>query len=100
MGLGESPFDRHELAIRAGCHVAEGQHAGKRVRRGLEFQGQDVGESAFGGFDDGAGVMGDQAAQHGVGVLDVAQVAGAVQCVQARGSEAGCVADAADDVVS
>ena len=37
--------------------------------------------------------MGDQAAQHGVGVLDVAEIAGAVQAVQAGGGEFGEVAD-------
>ena len=40
---------------------------------------QDIGESALAGFDDGAGVMGDQPAQQGVGVLDVAQVPGAIE---------------------
>jgi hypothetical protein len=75
----ESPFDRDELAVRAGCHVAASQHAGKRVRGRLELQAQYVGESAFVGFDDGVGVMGDQPAQHGVGVLGVAQVTGAVR---------------------
>jgi hypothetical protein len=59
MDLGEPPVDRDELAVRAGCHVAAGQHAGKHVWRRLELQGQDVGESAFFGFDDGVGVMGD-----------------------------------------
>ena len=60
MYLGESPFGRDELAVRAGCHVAVGQHAGKRVRRRLELEAQDVGKAAFFGFDDGVGVMGDQ----------------------------------------
>ena len=32
-------------------------------------------------FDDGAGVVGDQSAQHGIGVLGVAQVPGAVELV-------------------
>ena len=93
MYLGESLFDRHELAVRAGGHVAAGQHAGKHVWRRLELEAQDVGKSAFVGFDDGAGVMGDQSAQHGVGVLGVAQVPGAVECVQARHGEVGRVAD-------
>jgi hypothetical protein len=79
MDLGEPPIDQDELAVRAGCHVAAGQHAGKDVRGSLELQAQDVGKSAFAGFDDGVGVMGDQPAQHGVGVLVVAQVPGAVQ---------------------
>ena len=37
--------------------------------------------------------MGDQPAQHGIGVLRVAQVPGAVELVQAGGGEAGGVAD-------
>ena len=63
------------------------------MRRRLELAAQDVGESAFVGFDDGAGVIGDQSAQHGVGVLVVAQVACAVELVQAREGKAGGVAD-------
>jgi len=54
---------------------------------GVEFGTQDLSESAFAGFDDGAGVVCDQAAQHGVGVLGVAQVPGAVELVQAGGGE-------------
>ena len=45
-------------------------------------------ESASFGFDDGAGVMGDQPAQHGVGMLCVAQVPGAIELVQAREGKA------------
>ena len=60
---------------------------------GLELVAQDVGKSAFAGFDDGAGVMCDQPAQQGVGVLGVAQVPGAVELVQAREGKAGGVAD-------
>jgi hypothetical protein len=78
-GSRRPPVDRNEFAIRAGCHVAVGQHGGKDVRGRLELQAQNAGKSAFAGFDDGAGVMGDQPAQHGAGVLGVAQVTGAVQ---------------------
>ena len=92
MDLGESPLGRHELAVRAGGHVAVGQHAGQRVWRGLELAGQDVGESAFAGFDEGAGVVGDQPARRG-GVLGVAQVTGAVEWVEARRGQGGGVAD-------
>jgi hypothetical protein len=63
MYLGEPLFDRHELTVRAGGHVAVGQHAGQRMRRRLELVAQDVSKSAFAGFDDGARVMGDQPAQ-------------------------------------
>ena len=81
------------LAVWARDHVAVGQHAGKRVWRGLELPAQDVGESAFFGFDDGAGVVGDLSAQHGVGMLGVAEVPDAVEGMQARGGQAGRVAD-------
>src|ERR1039457_1035454 len=74
LDLGQPPFGRDELAVGAGGYVAVGQHAGQLLWRGLELQVQDAGESAFFGFDDGAGVVGDQPAQKGVGVLGVAQV--------------------------
>ncbi len=77
--LGEPLPGRRNLAVRASDHVAEGQHAGKRVRRRLELVAQDAGESAFAGFGDGAGVTGDQPAQHGAGTPGVKQVTGAVQ---------------------
>ena len=54
---------------------------------------KDVGESAFAGLDDGARLVCDQSAQHGIGVLGVAQVPGAIEVVQAGGGEAGGVAD-------
>jgi hypothetical protein len=60
---------------------------------GVELGTQDIGESAFAGFDDGAGVVGDQPAQHGIGVLGVAQVPGTIELVQAGGGQAGGVAD-------
>jgi hypothetical protein len=44
---------------------------------------------ALAGFDDGAGVTRHQSAQHGVGVLGVAQVPGAVEGVQAGHGQAG-----------
>jgi hypothetical protein len=65
----------------------------KRIRCRLELAAHDIGESTLVGFDDGAGVMGGQPARHGVGVLGVAQVPDAVECVQACGDQAGCVAD-------
>jgi adenylate kinase family enzyme len=52
MDLGEAPLDRDGLAVRAGCHVAASQDAGELVRRRLELEVQDVGKSAFLGFDD------------------------------------------------
>ena len=51
-------------------------------RGSLELQVHLCWQVAFAGFDDGVGVMGDQPAQHGVGVLVLAQVPGAVQGVQ------------------
>ena len=93
MNLGEPLLDRHGLAVRAGGHVAASQHAGQDVRCRVEFVAQDAGESAFAGFDDGAGVVGDQPARHDLGVLGVAQVPGSVELVQAGDGEAGGVAD-------
>src|SRR5271166_3738954 len=62
MYLGESPLDRHDLAVRAGGHVTASQNAGQHVRRRIELGTQDIGESAFVGFDDRAGVVCDQSA--------------------------------------
>ena len=81
MDLGEPPVDLYGLAVRAGGHVAASQHAGQYVRGRVELGTQDVGESALAGFDDGAGVVGDQPAQHRVGVLGIAQVPGAIELV-------------------
>jgi len=52
------------LAVGAGGHVAESQRIGQVLRGPGELAGQEVGQAAFFGFDDGAGVVGDQAAQH------------------------------------
>jgi hypothetical protein len=93
MYLGEPPLDRHGPAVGAGGHVAASQYAGQYVRRRVELGTQDVGESAFVGFDDGAGVVGDQPAQRGIGVLGAAEVPGAIELMQAGGGEAGGVAD-------
>ena len=60
--LGEPPVGPYGLAARAGGHVAARQHAGQHVRCPVELGAQDVGESAFVGFDDGAGMVGDQPA--------------------------------------
>jgi hypothetical protein len=91
--LGKPLLGRHGLAVRAGGHVAASEHAGQYVRCRVELGTQDIGEFAFVGFDDGAGVMCDQPAHQGVGVLGVAQVPGAVELVQARKGKAGRVAD-------
>ncbi len=68
-------------------------NASARAGRRGELAGQGVREAAFFGLDDGAGVVGDQAAQDGFGVLDVAEIQGAVQAVQAGGGKFGQVAD-------
>ena len=54
---------------------------------------KDIGESVFAGLDDGARLVCDQPARHGIGVLGVAQVPCAIELVQAGGGEAGGVAD-------
>ena len=82
-------LDWHGLAVRAGSHVTTSQNAGRHVRCRLELGAQGIGESALAGFDDRTGMMGDQPAQHGIGVPGVAQVPGAIELVQAGGGEAG-----------
>ena len=91
--LGQAVVDLDVLAVGTGGHVAEGQRVGQRLGRRGELAGQDAGEAAFFGLDDGAGVVRDQAAQQGFGVLDVTEVAGAVQAVQAGFGEFGEIAD-------
>jgi hypothetical protein len=91
--LGKPLLDRHGLAVRAGGHVAARQHAGQDVRCRVELRTQDIGESAFASFDDGAGVVGDQPAQQGIGVPGVAQVPGAIELVQACEGKDGGVTD-------
>jgi hypothetical protein len=81
---GEPLFDR--LGSPSGSTLDSACGVGSNSRK-------DVGESAFAGLDDGARLVCDQSAQHGIGVLGVAQVAGAVEGVQARGAKVGGVAD-------
>ena len=59
----------------------------------VELAEQDAGQAAFFGLDDGAGMVSDQAAQQRFGVLDVAEIQGAVQAVQAGGGKFGEIAD-------
>jgi hypothetical protein len=70
--LGQAVMHLDVVAVGAGGHVAEGQRVGQRPGRRGELAGQDVGQAAFFGLDDGAGMVRDQAAQQRFGVLDVA----------------------------
>jgi hypothetical protein len=78
-------------------HVAIDQRVGEVVWCGLELAAQLPGETAFSCFDDGAGMVGDQAAEHGLGVLDIAQIPRAVEGMETGGGEPGCVADVVQD---
>jgi hypothetical protein len=91
--LGQAVGHLDLVTVGAGGHVAESQRVRQRLGRRGELAGHDVGQTAFFGLDNGIGVVRDQAAQHRVGVLDVSQVAGAVQAVQAGLGEFGEVAD-------
>jgi hypothetical protein len=51
------------LTVGAGGHVTEGQCVGQWARERVELAGQDVGQAAFFGLDDGTGMVRDQAAQ-------------------------------------
>jgi hypothetical protein len=91
--FGQAPVNVRWLAVWGGGHVAEGERVGERLGRGFELAAEDVGEVSLLSLDDGAGVMGDQAAQHRGRVLDIAEVAGSVQGVQACLGKLGKVAD-------
>ena len=56
-------------------------------------RGQLGGQAAFVGFDEGTGVVGDQAAEHVAGLRGVVEVAGAVERVEAGVVQVGGVAD-------
>ena len=86
-------LDGHPLPVGSGGHVAVDQRVGQVPGRGLELAGEFAGEASFFGFDDGAGVVGYEATEHGVGVLGIAQVPGAVQGVEPGVGQAGRVAD-------
>ena len=69
------------------------------MRDGLRSPGErGTSKSVFAGFDDGAGVMGNQP-QQSVAVLGVAQAAGAVEGVQARHGQTGRVAEVQTGII-
>lgn len=91
--LGEPASDGDGFAVGCGGHVAVGQCVAECLVGGWELAGERIGEAAFSGFDDCAGVPGDEAADDVVGVGDVAEVAGSVKRVKAGGGDLGAVAD-------
>ena len=93
VNLGKTPVHLYALTVRTRRHVAEREGTGQRLRRRLELTAQHFGQSALLGFDHGAGVMGDELAQDRLGVLDVAQVASAVELVHVGTGKLGEVPD-------
>jgi hypothetical protein len=91
--LGEPPVNLYVFPVWASGYVAERQRIRERLRRWCELAAQHRGQAAFLGLDLCACVVGDQAAQQFVGVLDIAKVAGAVELVQAGPGQIGQVAD-------
>src|SRR5215472_17175431 len=91
--LGEAIMDREGIAVRARGYVAVGKRVGQCARGSGELLEQRSAQTAFLGLDDGAGVMRDETAQHRVGVLDIAEVAGSVERVEAGVDQVGGVAD-------
>ena len=85
----------HVLAVWARDHVAVDQRVRQVAPGRCELAAEFTSQAALRCFDDGAGVMGDQPADCVAGMLDVAQVAGAVQGMKAGPGvgKAGRVAD-------
>jgi hypothetical protein len=81
--LSESILNRNDLTGWRRGHVAVRQGFFEDYPDSRELASEIVGQAAFVGFDACAGVMGNKAAQSRVGVLDVAQVAGPVERVEA-----------------
>jgi hypothetical protein len=82
--LSQALLDCHALSLGAGCHIAVDQRVGQVTRCGPELAEQVSGEPAFGCFNSSAGMVGHQSADQWVGVLNVAEVAGAVERVETR----------------
>ena len=93
MYLGESLFGRDEFAVRAGGHVAVGQSAGKHLWCGLELAGSGRRRVRDRRLRRWRRNGGRPAAEHGVGVLGVAQVPSAVERGAGPCGKAGRVAD-------
>jgi hypothetical protein len=74
-------------------HVAVDQRVSQVAWRRRELAGQLPGETSFFCLDDGAGMVGDQPADHGLGVLDIAQVSRAIEGVEPGVGQPGGVAD-------
>jgi len=55
--------------------------------------GKVVGEAALGGFGEGCGVVGDQAAEEVIGMLGIAEVPGTVERMETGHSDGWGVAD-------
>jgi hypothetical protein len=79
--------------VRARGHIAERQRIRERLWRWCELAMQHCGQATFLGFDVRTRVVCDQPAQQLVGVLDIPQVAGAVELVQAGAGQFGQVTD-------
>ena len=95
--VGQPLVDRHALSVRSCRHVAIDQRVSQVVWRGLELAGQLPGETSFSCLDDGAGMVGDQPAEHGLGVLDIAQVPRAIKGMEPGVGQPGRVADVVQD---
>ena len=84
---------RDRVPARICRHVAVGQRIVEDHAWRGKLPAQLARQAAFLGFEDSAGVMRDQAAQHRVGEMCVAQVPGAVERMKAGLDQLGRVAD-------
>ena len=91
--LRQTVVDSERVAVRARGHVAVGKCFGQAAWRDRELSEQDTTQAAFLCLDHSAGVVGDEAAKHVVGVLDVTEVSGSVERMEAGVDQLGGVAD-------
>lgn len=91
--LAESVPNGHSTAVRGRSHIAVGQRVPKSLVSGWKLAGQVFSEVALLSLKDGTGVVANEAAQQLIGMLDVAEVASAVEGVEAGDVQLGAVAD-------
>jgi hypothetical protein len=91
--FGEALVYGKPLAKRPRGHVAVDKRVGQLVAFLRKLSSQLVRESTFLGFEDRTRMVGHEATESGVGVLDVPEVPGAIEGMKAGRDKAWGVAD-------